>query len=105
MVKLIIKWILFAFVIMGTCYLPGIKVDGFQYAMFIAMVLTIIKPVLKLVTFPINMLTFGLFGLVINFGILYAVGYFIKGYHMGNLGSVFIASIIIAVSYCVIKKL
>lgn len=108
MIKLIVKWLIFAGIIMGTCYLPGISVDGFEFAMLIAFVLTIvnifIKPLLKLITFPINLISFGLFNLVINFGILYGVSYLIPQYHLENLLSAFIASVVIAVSYVVLKK-
>lgn len=109
MIKLMIKWFLFAFVIVGTCYLPGITVEGFQYAMLIAAILTIInvfiKPVLKLIAFPINLLTLGAFNLVINFGILYAISYFIPQYRITNWTSGFIASIIIAIFYSTIKRI
>ena len=41
-----------------------------QFAMLIALILTIInsfiKPIIKLVTFPINLLTFGIFNLILN---------------------------------------
>ena len=73
MKKLIIKWVLFALIIMGICYLPGIKVESFGFAMLVAAALTIvnifIKPIIKLLAFPINLFTFGLFNLVINFEI------------------------------------
>jgi len=108
MKKLIIKWVIFALIIMATCYLPGIKVENFAFAMLIAAVLTIIntfiKPIIKLLAFPINLFTFGLFNLVINFGILYAISYFIPQYSIENYLSGFIASIIIAISYCILKK-
>ena len=108
MIKLIIKWLIFAGVIMGTCYLPGITVENFQYAMLIAAVLTLInifiKPLLKLIALPVNFMTFGLFNLVINFGILYAVSYFIHQYHFDNIGSCFLASLIIAIAYTILKK-
>ncbi len=109
MIKLVIKWFLFAFVIVLTCYLPGITVEGFQYAMLIAALLTLInifiKPVLKLIAFPINLLTLGAFNLVINFGIIYAISYFIPQYHITNWVSGFIASVIIAISFGIIKKI
>ena len=47
MKKLIIKWIIFAFIIMGICYLPGIKVDNFWFAMLVAAALTIINIFIK----------------------------------------------------------
>jgi len=108
MIKLVIKWIIFALVIMGTCYLPGISVESFWYAMLIAAVLTLInifiKPVIKLLALPINLLSFGLFNLVINFGILYAIAYFMTpAYKLDNPLSAFIASIVIAVAYCILK--
>lgn len=109
MKKLVIKWIIFALIIMATCYLPGIKVENFAFAMLIAAVLTIvnifIKPIIKLLAFPINLFTFGLFNLVINFGILYGVSYFIPQYELENILSAFIASLIIAISYSILKKI
>ncbi len=109
MIKLIIKWIIFALVIMGTCYLPGIKVEGFEFAMLIAAILTLvnifIKPIIKILAFPINLLTCGLFNLVINFGILYGIAYIIPQYRLTNVLNAFIASVIIAVSYCILKKI
>lgn len=108
MIKLIIKWLIFALVIMGTCYLPGISVDGFPYAMLVALVLTLasifVKPILKLVTFPINLLTFGLFNFVINYAILYATAYFVPQYHLTNGMSAFFASVIIAIAFSILKK-
>lgn len=109
MKKLIIKWVVFALIIMATCYLPGIKVENFAFAMLIAAILTIInifiKPIIKLLAFPINLFTFGLFNLVINFGILYGVSYFIPQYTLDNILSAFIASLIIAISYTILKKI
>lgn len=109
MKKLIIKWLLFALVIMGTCYLPGIRVENFAYAMLIAAALTIvnifIKPIIKLLAFPINFLTFGLFNLAINFGILYAIAHFIPQYTLSEPLSAFYASIIIAIAYCILRKI
>ena len=108
MIKLLIKWVIFAIVIMGTCYLPGITVDSFQFALLIAAVLALInvfiKPLLKLIALPINFMTFGLFNLVINFGILYAVSYFIPQYHIENWISGFIASLAIAIAFTILKK-
>ena len=109
MKKIIIKWIIFALVIMATCYLPGIEVENFAFAMLIAAILTVInmfiKPLIKLLAFPINLFTFGLFNLLINFGILYGVAYFIPQYSLDNILSAFIASLIIAISYTILKKI
>ncbi len=108
MLKLIFKWVLFALVIMAVCYLPGLSVESFWYAMLVAAILTLvnifIKPLIKLLTFPINLITFGLFNLVINLGILYAVAYFLSGFDIENFLSAFIASLIIAFAYSAIRN-
>lgn len=109
MKKLIIKWLIFALIIMATCYLPGIKVENFAFAMLIAAILTFInifiKPIIKLLAFPINLFTFGLFNLVINFAILYGISYIVPQYTLDNVLSAFIASLIIAISYSFLKKI
>ena len=108
MIKLIIKWILFALVIMATCYLPGVKVDGFEYAMLIAAALTLlnifVKPLLKLIAFPLNLLTFGLFNFSINFVLLMIAAYFIPQYHLDNTFTAVLASIIIAIAFGILKR-
>lgn len=108
MKKLIIKWLLFSLVIMGICYLPGITVTNFWYAMLVAAALTLvnvfIKPIIKLLAFPINLFTFGLFNFVINFGILYGVAYFIPQFNLENWLSAFFASIIISIAYFILKN-
>lgn len=109
MKKMIIKWLIFACVIMATCYLPGVKVENFAFAMLVAAILTFInvciKPVIKLVTFPINLFTFGLFGIILNFAILYGVSVIVPQYSFESIPGLFLASIIIAVSYCILKKI
>jgi len=50
--------------------IPGVAVTGFTVAATLAVVLaiinTFIKPVIKLLAFPVNFATLGLFSLVIN---------------------------------------
>ena len=109
MLKLIIKWLIFALIIMATCYLPGVKVDGFEYAMLIAAALTIlnifVKPLLKLIAFPLNVLTFGLFNFSINFILLMLVAYFIPQYHLDNTFMAVIVSIILAFAFGILRRI
>ena len=43
-----------------------------------------VKPILKIVFLPVNIATFGLFSIVINAAILYAVSYFLPGVHVSE---------------------
>ena len=74
--------------------LPGvIWVDGLWSALVAAFLLgmanTLLRPLLILFTFPITILTFGLFLLVINGLMLWLVSGLVSGFHVnGFLGAV-----------------
>lgn len=70
-VKMLIKWVLFALALMLTAWLiPGITVSTIWAALLACVIIAIInifiKPVIQLLTLPINIVTIGLFTLVIN---------------------------------------
>ena len=71
MINILIRWVVYAILIIFVSWIvPGIEVDNFISAMFvciiIALINTFIKPLLQLITLPINILTLGLFSLVID---------------------------------------
>ena len=71
MINILIRWVVYAILIIFVSWIvPGIEVDNFISAMFvciiIALINTFIKPLLQLITLPVNILTLGLFSLVIN---------------------------------------
>ncbi|MGB4942907.1 MAG: phage holin family protein, partial [Candidatus Moraniibacteriota bacterium] len=59
-------------------YVPGISLAGWEVALILSLLWGLIgftvKPVLVLLTLPINLLTFGLFTLVINGFLLWLLG-------------------------------
>ena len=69
--KIFIHWLISALAIIITAYLlPGVHVDGFVTALVLAVVLGIInaflRPILVVLTFPLTVVTFGLFLFVLN---------------------------------------
>jgi putative membrane protein len=79
--NLLIRWLASALVIFATAYaFPAIKITDFKTAVIAAVVLglinLIIRPVVKLFTLPINILTLGLFTLVINAAMIMLADYF-----------------------------
>ena len=67
----LLQWLVSGLAIIITAYiLPGVKVEGFFAALVTALILglinAVIRPVLILLTLPLNILTLGLFTLVIN---------------------------------------
>jgi len=69
--KIIINWLLSTLIILIVAYvLPGVYVSSFTAALLAALVIgvinAIIRPILIILTLPINIITLGLFTLVIN---------------------------------------
>jgi putative membrane protein len=98
--KLLLIWILNALALLAVAYLvPSIHVAGFTAALVAALVIglvnMLIKPILVLLTLPITVLTLGLFILVINGLLFYAVGSWLEGFEVKT----FLAGMIGALLY------
>jgi putative membrane protein len=80
--------------------LPGFRVDGWIPAIFAAIVLavvnTLIKPVLFLLTLPLTVITLGLFLLVLNAIMLWLTALIVPGFRVSGAGTTLIASLILA---------
>ncbi|MDO9557493.1 MAG: phage holin family protein [Coriobacteriia bacterium] len=103
--KFILRMLVSAGALFGVAYLSDqalLRVDSFWPAAVIAAVVlafanAIIKPVAKILTLPITILTLGLFGLVINAVILYLVAALVEGVHTTGLWQTIVAALLIAV--------
>ena len=99
---LLLKWIAFTFIVMFTAWLvPGIKLYGFLTAFVAAAVIAIVnislKPMLNLITLPINILSLGLFTLVINAILLMFVAYIVTGFEIDGFIPALFGSIIMSI--------
>ncbi len=77
---------------------PGISVSGFGTAVLVALVLAILNVLvglpLKILTFPLSIVTFGFFLLVIN-TLLFKMATFVKGFDVVGFWPAFFGSIIV----------
>jgi len=92
-------------IINGNVFVPTLI-----FAAVLALVNSFIKPVLKLVTLPITVLTLGLFALVLNMAMLYLASwvsnsFFSIGLYISGVSSAFFASIIISIVTVVLAAL
>ncbi|HEY5383450.1 MAG TPA: phage holin family protein, partial [Candidatus Paceibacterota bacterium] len=64
-------------------YIPGILVESFYTALIVSLIWGIlgltVRPVLKILTLPINILTLGLFSFVLNALLFWFLATFIAG--------------------------
>jgi putative membrane protein len=94
-------WILSALSIVITAFvLPGVEatVVGALIATIVLTVLnTFIKPLIVFLTLPINVLTLGLFTLVINACIVMLVGFIVPGFGVSGFITALLFSLVLAV--------
>lgn len=100
--NLIINFLLSALAVFIVAYVvPGVSVDSFFTALVVAVVLGIlnlvVKPIITLLTLPLNILTLGLLGLIINLVIIYMASALISGFTITSLLSAILFGILLAI--------
>jgi putative membrane protein len=99
---LFIRWLVLTVAIMAAAYvLDGIEIEGgFFSAFFAAAILGILnalfRPILLLITLPLNILTLGLFTFVINALMLMMASGVIAGFHVQGFWWAVVGSLIIS---------
>lgn len=98
---LLLRWVLFALAVVFTAWLvPGISVENFQNAMLVTVIIALInifvRPLIVFITLPINILTLGIFTLVINSLLLMLAGYLSPGFEVSGFLSALLGSIVLA---------
>jgi putative membrane protein len=106
MMRLLLHWLLNAIaLIIVAKVVPGVTVQGVSAALVAALVLglvnALIRPILVLLTLPVTILTLGLFLLVINGALFWAVSALLNGFHVDGL----LAGVLGALLYSVLTAL
>ncbi len=110
MMHFVLTWLGTAVSLLITAHIvPGLDVTGIEAALVAAVVIglinAIIRPILSILTFPINLLTFGLFTFVVNGFTLWLATIFTPDYGFtvrGPLAALF-GSIVLAIVSSVIN--
>jgi len=110
MLKIAIRLIVQALAIYITAWLlSGVSVDGLYASLVVAIVLslinTFIKPVLLLLTLPINVITLGLFTFVVNALLILAADHLVQGFAVANFWWAIIFGLVLSVINWVLVKI
>ncbi len=100
--RLLLTWLINAAALFALPYLMhSVSVDNLGTALLAALVLglvnTLIRPLLVLLTLPVTVLSMGLFILVINALLFWAVAHVVDGFHVAGFWSAFLAAILYSV--------
>ncbi|CAN5218594.1 hypothetical protein BH09PAT2_BH09PAT2_03260 [soil metagenome] len=100
---LIVSLLVNALAVAFAAYLltPHVKLDGFMTAVIVSIVLalmnTFVKPIISLLTLPINLLTLGLFSFIINGILILFISGIIDGFQVENFGWAIVFSIVLSI--------
>ena len=79
---------------------PHVRLDGFMSALIVALIMalinTFVKPIITLLTLPINLLTLGLFTFIINGVLILFISGVVDGFQVQNFGWAVIFSIVLS---------
>jgi len=102
MLRLLLNWVLSALAVwIVSQVVPGIYVNGPAAALIAALVIGLINAtvglILKVITFPITILTLGLFWFVINALMLELASAFVRGFEVRGFLAAFIGAIVLSI--------
>lgn len=86
----------------ATRWVAGIRIDDAQTLVLAALVLgvvnAIIRPIAVILTFPLTLLSLGLFLLVVNAGMLGLTAWLLRGFHVADFRAALLGSLIVSVT-------
>jgi len=106
--RLLLNWILSALaVIIVSKIVPGFVVRGLTAALIAALVIGLINATLgfflKIITFPLAVLTLGIFWLVVNAFMLKFASVFVPGFQVQTFGAAFWGAIVLSLVNMALK--
>ena len=98
----IINWLLSALsLLIAARLVPGIYLSGFGSALIAAVLIGLFNAtvgfVLKILTFPLSLVTFGLFLLVVNALMFRLAAAFVSGFAVRGFGAAFLGALVMSI--------
>lgn len=106
--KLLLHWVLSAIALLLVAhFVAGFYVSNFFWALVAAVIIGLINATLgtflKILTFPLTILTLGIFLLVINALMLELAGWITPGFEVRGFQSAFVGAVILALLHMMIR--
>ena len=110
MVNMLIRWVLLALTIMPVAWvIPGITISGFLAALIVVLIMGLVnifvRPLVELISLPLNMLTLGIFSLIINTLLFLLVARFSPGFQIDGFWSGFLGALLLSFLTPIIDKI
>ncbi|HSP96267.1 MAG TPA: phage holin family protein [Candidatus Dormibacteraeota bacterium] len=110
MMYLLLNWLLSALSLLIVCHLvSGFQVASFGTALVASLVIGLINAtiglLLKIVTFPLTIVTLGLFLFVVNAIVLMLASKLVNGFAISSFGSALLGAIVLAIVHLILRRL
>ncbi len=107
---LLLNWLLSAVSLLIVSYfIPGFHISGFTAALIAALVIGIINATiglfLKIVTFPVTLLTLGIFWWVINALMIMLAAHFVPGFVVTGFLPAFLGAVVLSIMQAILRSL
>ncbi len=101
--RFLVRVVILAGIILGLAHiLPGLDVPNFPDALLFALIVAVlnatITPILIVISFPITVMTIGLFAVLINVFVFWLASLISYGIHITNFWGAFWGGIIVAIA-------
>lgn len=108
--KIILHWILISISVwVASKVVVGISIDPIWIALIVGACLSLfnifLKPIIKILTLPLNLLTFGFFSLIINGIIFWYLGELINGFTVSTFWAAFLSALIVSILSWMLSKI
>jgi putative membrane protein len=108
--NLLVHWAISAISLVIVAYLiPGIRLDGLGPALLAPLVIGLVNAtvgfIVKIVTFPITILSLGIFLLVINALMLMLAAYLVPGFAVAGFWSAFFGAIVMSLVGMILRSM
>lgn len=108
--SLLFRWVVNAIaLIVIASVVPGFDVASFYHALIAALVLglvnALIRPIVLLLTLPVNIMTLGLFTLVINGLMVWFVSTIVKGFVVEGFVPAFLVGLLLSVVSWIVSRI
>ena len=116
LLRWLLDWVILTFSIaVASYFLPFIHIAGggtwdkFRIAFLTGLLLglfnLLVRPIVRLLSLPINILTLGLFNIIINAGMLWIVDLIIKGLKVEGFWAYVLSSLVISIISIIVSKI
>jgi putative membrane protein len=110
MAHLLLHWLISAVSLVIVAYLlPGIELRGLGSALIAPIVIGLMNATigffLKIITFPITILSLGIFLLVINALMLQLASFVVPGFYVASFWSAFFGAIVLSIVSMILRSL